>query len=78
MPHLQESSSEAVMAYSAIALLGRATGNSIMEGWGQLLLANEVTAARKYTQVYAGNDVYQQVTPSLPYTWQGECLCLGL
>eukprot|EP00775_Hariotina_reticulata_P009166 gene9166-9333_t len=55
----QESSSEAVMAYSAIALLGRATSNSVMEGWGQLLLANEVTAARKYTQISgsAGNGV---------------------
>lgn len=57
----QESSSEAVNAYTAIALLGKATGNAELEGWGQLLLANEVTAARKYTQAYAGNDIYLQV-----------------
>lgn len=34
----------------------------MLEGWGQLLLANEVTAARKYTQAYAGNDIYRQVS----------------
>jgi hypothetical protein len=26
-----------------------------------MLVANEVTAARKYTQVYAGNDLYTQI-----------------
>jgi endoglucanase Acf2 len=62
MVALQESSSEAVMAYSAMALLGKVTGNNQLEGWGQLLLANEVTAARKYTQVYSGNDIYQQAS----------------
>lgn len=44
------------------AELGKATGDAVLEGWGQLLLANEVTAARKYTQAYAGNDVYRQVS----------------
>lgn len=57
----QESSSEAVNAYYAIALLGQASGNAALEGWGRLLLANEITAARKYTQVYSGNDIYTQV-----------------
>lgn len=56
-----ESSSEAANAYLGLVLLGKATGDAVLEGWGQLLLANEVTAARKYTQVYAGNDLYQQV-----------------
>lgn len=57
----QESSSEAVNAYLAVAQLGKATGNAALEGWGRLLLANEVTAARKYTQVYGGNDIYAQI-----------------
>jgi endo-1,3(4)-beta-glucanase len=57
----QESSSEAVNAYLALVQLGRATGDTVLEGWGQLLLASEVTAARKYTQVYGGNDIYAQV-----------------
>lgn len=60
----QESSSEAVNAYLAIAELGKATGDAVLEGWGQLLLVNEVTAARKYSQSYAGNDIYRQVTGS--------------
>lgn len=33
----------------------------MLQGWGQLLLANEVTAARKYTQAYAGNDLYPAI-----------------
>jgi endo-1,3(4)-beta-glucanase len=57
----QESSSEAVNAYLAIVQLGRATGDTVLEGWGQLLLSNEVTAARKYTQAYRQNDIYVQV-----------------
>jgi endo-1,3(4)-beta-glucanase len=57
----QESSSEAANAYLAIVQLGKATGDAVLEGWGQLLLANEVTAGRKYTQVYSDNDIYQQV-----------------
>jgi endo-1,3(4)-beta-glucanase len=57
----QESSSEAVNAYLAIVELGKATGDTVLEGWGQVLLANEVTAARKYTQAYTGNDIYKQV-----------------
>lgn len=57
----QESSSEAVNAYLAIVQLGRATHDKVLEGWGQLLLANEVTAARKYTQACSGNDIYRQV-----------------
>ena len=57
----QESSSEAVNAYSAVAQLGKVTGDAVLEGWGQLLLANEITAARKYTQAYTGNDIYKQV-----------------
>ncbi len=57
----QESSSEAVNAYLAIVELGRATGDAVLEGWGQVLLTSEVTAARKYTQAYDGNDIYPQV-----------------
>lgn len=57
----QESSSEAVNAYAGIVQLGKATGDTTLEGWGQLLLANEITAARKYTQAYTGNDIYKQV-----------------
>lgn len=64
----QESSSEAANAYLAIVQLGKATEDAVLEGWGQLLLANEVTAARKYVQAYAGNDVYRQVGPG----------CLGI
>jgi len=60
----QESSSEAVNAYLAVAQLGRATGDATLEGWGQLLLANEITAAKKYTQAYTGNDVYRQISGS--------------
>jgi endoglucanase Acf2 len=36
-------------------------GNTVLEAWGRLLLAKEVTAARKYTQVYRGNDLYTQI-----------------
>lgn len=64
----QESTSEAVSAYAGIAQLGKATGNAVLEGWGQLLLANEVTAARKYTQAYTGNDLYKQVSIDGPGT----------
>ena len=65
----QESSSEAVNAYLAIVELGKATGDAVLEGWGQVLLANEVTAARKYTQAYTGNDIYKQV--SVLCCWAG-------
>lgn len=57
----QESSSEAVNGYLAVAQLGRVAGDAVLEGWGQLLLANEITAAQKYTQAYTGNDIYRQV-----------------
>jgi endo-1,3(4)-beta-glucanase len=66
----QESSSEAVSAYYGVALLGKATGNAELEGWGRLMLATEIRAARKYTQVYSGNDLYQQVLKTL--TWAGR------
>lgn len=58
----QESSSEAVNAYVALVELGRATGDAVLEGWGQVLLSSELTAVRKYTQVYTGNDLYQEVS----------------
>jgi hypothetical protein len=55
------------------AELGKATGDAVLEGWGQLLLANEVTAARKYSQAYTGNDIYRQVR----VLWQGAGLRKG-
>lgn len=64
----QESSSEAVNGYQAVALLGRATDDPVLEGWGQLLLSTEVAAAHKYTQAFAGNDIYQQVGMVLQQT----------
>jgi endoglucanase Acf2 len=71
----QESSSEAANAYLAIVQLGKATGDAVLEGWGQLLLANEVTAARKDVQVYKGNDIYLQVGPAK--LLEAACRLLG-
>jgi hypothetical protein len=43
----QESSSEAVNAWNAVALWGRATHNNALEETGETLLANEAAAARQ-------------------------------
>jgi endoglucanase Acf2 len=48
-------------AAAAAAVAAGPPGNTVLEAWGRLLLAKEVTAARKYTQVYSRNDLYTQI-----------------
>ena len=46
-----QSSSETVNCYYAIALLGRALGNTQLDQWGRLLATTEIRSAKKYFQV---------------------------
>ena len=54
----QESVSEAVNAYYAIALLGESQRDDKLKEWGELLMAQEVQAAHTYWQVTKNSDVY--------------------
>lgn len=54
----QESVSEAVNAYYAIALLGQALNDQKRSQWGQLLLAQELRAAHTYWQILRDSKVY--------------------
>lgn len=60
-PPASSARSRCRLAFAAAAAATSHAGNAALEGWGRLLLANEVTAARKYTQVYSGNDIYAQI-----------------
>jgi endo-1,3(4)-beta-glucanase len=55
----QESTSEAVNAWYALDLLGRATGDDRMRDLGRVLLALEIDAARTYWQIPLDTPVYQ-------------------
>ena len=50
----QESTSEAVNGYYAVALLGSALGDASLETYGRLLAAMEVSSAQEYWQVGRG------------------------
>jgi endo-1,3(4)-beta-glucanase len=54
----QESTSEAVNAWYALALWGEVTGRPAMRRLGQLLTALEVRAAQAYWQIEPGSPVY--------------------
>lgn len=54
----QESVSEAVNAYYALALLGDAQGNKELAHWGSLLMTQELNAAHTYWQVSKNSDIY--------------------
>lgn len=47
----EESISEAINAYYAVALLGKAMKNKYLENWGRLLVATELRSAKKYWQM---------------------------
>ncbi|CAH6421015.1 Glycosyl hydrolase family 81 [uncultured virus] len=51
----QESSSEAINCYFALALLGRSLNNGVMSDAGRVCLALEVRAAQTYYQLTAAN-----------------------
>jgi endo-1,3(4)-beta-glucanase len=72
----QESVSEAVNAYYAIALLGEALHDEKQMLWGKLLLAQELRAAHTYWQILRDSKVYSpefikdnQITAVL---WDGK------
>jgi len=54
----QESVSEAVNAYYAIALLADAEGDKELAQWGKLLMTQELNAAHTYWQIGKNNDIY--------------------
>ncbi len=54
----QESVSEAVNAYYAIALLGKALNDKTIADWGNVLLTQELRAAHIYWQIPNDSDVY--------------------
>jgi len=54
----QESSSEAVNAYYAVALYGKAMHDSTLLSWGQFLTARELLSAKTYWHVAPDNPVY--------------------
>jgi endo-1,3(4)-beta-glucanase len=56
----QESTSEAVNAWYAIALFGEAIGDARLALLGRTLLATEVRAAQTYWQVKEGSEIYPQ------------------
>lgn len=56
----QESSSEAINAYYAVQLLGKALGNVQLEDFGRLLLHTELKSAIKYWQITSFDDVYPE------------------
>lgn len=56
----QGSSSEAVNAYYALALYGKAIHNNTLFSWGQFLTARELLAAKTYWQVTPDSIIYDQ------------------
>jgi endo-1,3(4)-beta-glucanase len=57
----QESSSEAVNAWYAVSLYGKAIGDDNMQNVGRLLAGMEIAAAQKYWQVPKASTVYPPV-----------------
>ncbi|MBK7861462.1 MAG: hypothetical protein IPJ65_23175 [Archangiaceae bacterium] len=56
----QESTSEAVNAWYALALLGQAAGDANLEWLGRVLLAQELDGARTYWQIRSGSTIYPE------------------
>ncbi len=56
----QESTSEAVNGYAAVALLGQAMGDEGLARWGRLLTAMEVNGAQTYYQSTPERSVYPE------------------
>ncbi len=56
----QESTSESINSYYAIALLGKAANNKYVENFGRLLTAMEIIATKKYWQMPSYNKIYQK------------------
>ena len=56
----QMSSSEAVHAYYAIALLGNALNNTDIETYGRMLMMTEIRSAKKYFQIPEDSVVYPE------------------
>ena len=54
----EQSSSEAVNAYYALALYGQATKNHHLFSWGQFLMTRELVSAQFYWQINKENSVY--------------------
>ena len=54
----QESTSEAVNAWYAIALYGLATGNDRLKDLGRLALATELRTTQLYWQIDSADDIY--------------------
>lgn len=54
----QQSTSEAVNAYNAIALYAQATHNPELTSWGEFLTAREIQSAQVYWQVKKDSPVY--------------------
>ena len=56
----QESTSEAVNAWYAVALWGLATGDERVRDLGRLMLATEIRSARRYWQIPSTSDIYAE------------------
>ncbi|KAJ8600238.1 hypothetical protein CTAYLR_001978 [Chrysophaeum taylorii] len=57
----QESSSEAVHAYHAVALLGDALRDPALRDWGRLLMATEIRGAQRYWHMHPDEGIYSEV-----------------
>ena len=57
----QESTSEALMAYYGLMLLGEAFGNNEMRDFGKLLLAMEVRATKTYWHMPSKSKIYPEI-----------------
>jgi endo-1,3(4)-beta-glucanase len=57
----QESTSEAINSYYAIALLGESFGDDALKRWGKLLLATELRSVHKYWQIKSDGNIYPEV-----------------
>ena len=56
----QESSSEAINAYYAISLLGKALGSKEIDDFGRFLTATEIVSTKAYWQMPSYNSVYPE------------------
>lgn len=57
----QQSISEAIHAYYAIALMGDAIGDANMASFGKMMAATEITAAKTYVQINSASTIYPTV-----------------
>jgi len=69
----QESTSEAVNAYYAVALIGMASGDKGLEQWGRVLAKMETRSARQYWQIVPNN--HQQAEYGTKFDKNG---CVGV